>query len=123
MNESAKERYAYFYSLSLEEIREHLDELTESISGVRKSYTGPIGKHRKKIKDEDAKVLTDAFGDLLPMSLNPDVQQEILNSTAEHLEDSTHAKISQLTEDIALFLSRFENTGVTLITSGLQPPI
>jgi hypothetical protein len=111
VGEGQEDRYAYFRGLPLEEIQEHLEGLSGTFDDIRGHYSGPIGRHRKKIKDEDMDALMDAFGDLLPMSLNTAVQQEF--GEGKDPEDLAHTRIIGLTQDVLLFAARFENTGIT----------
>jgi hypothetical protein len=107
--------YEYFRGMSLEEITNHLDELKEELGAVKKYYTGPIRKHIKIIKDDDMDKLSMAIGDLLPMTHNPEVQQEVISGDSSESKEPVLWHISDLTMDILTFMTRFDNSGATIL--------
>ncbi len=117
-----QDKYEYFRGLSLEEINAHLTGLNERIEGVKGHYTGLIGRRRTRIRDEDMQEVMEAFGDLLPMTTNPEVQQEALDAMragmATQPQDLTVNRITGLIQSSMLFVAGFENSGVTAIGLG-----
>src|SRR5665213_2314165 len=106
------DRYEYLRGLSLEEAEAHLAELTAGLTEAEKHYTGPIGSLRRKLNDEDLEQLGAALGDLLPMSTNPLVQQELIDHPELGPEDLLFYSIASAAWDISGFMSRFKNSGV-----------
>jgi hypothetical protein len=113
--ESGTDKYEYFRGLTLEQIKAHLDELTEGFGEVKKHYTGPLGRRRTEIREEDMGKILGAFGDFLPMTTNPDVQQEAVEAfgiETERPEDLTINRITGLTQEVMLFAAGFKNSGI-----------
>ena len=106
--------YEYFRNLPMEAIQERLAELNTTFEQVQSHYTGFIGRFRKNMRGEDQGTLVNCVGDLLPMSHNRSVQEEIMAAT-EQRDDLAFHRIARLQWDIMMFMGKFENTGVTII--------
>jgi hypothetical protein len=113
VKETSVDKYEYFRSLSLDEISTHLAGLTQDFHGVQRHYTGLIGRRRSKIKKEDSAALTAVVVDLLPMSTNPEVNQQALSDEDVKPEDLVISQITGMTQEVLVFMARFENTGIT----------
>lgn len=102
--------------LSLDEVNKRLDTLIYEFGETVGHYSGPLSRFRRELKPEDLETLTEAMGDLLPFGLNDEVQRQVLTADPE-ADNSGLAfyRIGSLTENIMLFMARFENTGVTLV--------
>lgn len=111
---SQDDRYERFGKMTLEEIKEHLAALGETVTGVKKHYEGRLGRLRRELKPDDMDQLMEAFQDLLPMTLNPGVQAEAATGEVPP-EELTANRISAMMQDTMLFAARFENSGITAI--------
>jgi hypothetical protein len=102
--------------LSLDEVSERLDTLSGQVEDIKAHYIGPIGRFRKKLKPEDMEALGQAFGEILPLSFNHEVQKQLLAANPqENNSDLTFFRINTLSMELGVFMARFENTGITLI--------
>lgn len=109
-----RDRYEQFAKMTLEEIKEHLEALGETFAEVKKHYEGRIGRLRREIKREDMDKIMEIFQDLLPMTMNPGVQEEVSTEDIP-LEELTGYRISAMMQDTMQFAASFENTDITAI--------
>ncbi len=112
------DKYERFRSMPIEEVRTYLDSIGQSFEDVKKHYTGPLGRFRKNIRDEDMSTLTGHIGDLLPMGMSEAVQAEIRGYNHEDPLGLTFNRIGQLSSDIMVFAAKFENSGITVYEGG-----
>jgi hypothetical protein len=112
--EEGEDRYDYFGSLTLAEIRAHFGALNGQVEDVKRHYTGPLGQWRRQLQAEDMATLGEVVDDLLPMAHNRHVQDEVLDVDPDvpgGFESTMHQRITTLTADAYVFLARFPNSG------------
>ena len=99
--------------LTLTEAEEHLSVIEIALGAVVADYAGPVSRFRRNLRPEDMDILNEAIGDLLPLSLNGEVQGQILaaDPQADNSGLAFH-RITALTNDVLLFMAKFENTGI-----------
>lgn len=103
-------------TLTIEQVRERYSEVETAFKKIEKRYSGIFGGRKRVIAEDDLITITNCLGVLLPLGMNPSVQGEIRQ--ADNIEGTVFTKTGQLQQDIMLFATRFENSGVKLIQGG-----
>ncbi len=100
----------YGSGISLEGSRERLTEVRSEFDKVKEKYSRV---NETKMAPDDLKTLGDCFGVLLKMTTIKSVQDQGLHSNDYRL--TLGYQITDLTQQIGFYLSRFENSGVKAI--------
>ncbi len=72
-----------------------------------------------QMQEEDKGTLVECIGVLLPLGMNPVVQQEIREKRT--FEGTLHAQSTDLLMRIGMYMGRFNNTGVTVLRGSVGP--
>lgn len=120
-------KVSYGDNITLDEARQHLEEVREELTRVRGHYTGPrawLRRHftstGRNMLEEDQRALTDCVGGvILPLTTIPSVQEEI-RKTGRY-EGTLQVKATETMSDIFEYMAEFPNTGVKLIGRGPVP--
>lgn len=107
-------KVGYDRTLSLSQAEQVLREIKGAFLMVQEHYwfTGWI---RRNMREKDKKTLDDCVGALLPLSVQKSVQEEVVHKPHEQIQATAHRQSIVLFEQIALYLSRFRNTGVRIL--------
>jgi hypothetical protein len=89
--------------LSLEEAERRFGEIADVFGSIKADYSDKRGDMR----DEDLKTLCECGAVLIPLAY----QRKVQSTTG--LQDGLLYRVVLLTQDIGLYLSEFDNSGVT----------
>ena len=104
--------------ISLEEVGGLLAMITFKYVDVRMRYSGPLSMFRRNMREDDIGILTDAVGDLLPLSINSEVQAQVLEAgPGTDSSDIAILRIGPLFFGIMAYMANFKNTGITVYSS------
>ena len=105
----------YDDNLSLAEAQTRLGTIVEIVEDIRIKYAKPAVdgySHTEQIEitPEDTALLYQCFGQLLPLSAQPSVQEEFNNTDTNGRADTLFAKV-----EVLIYVSWVFNSGVTLL--------
>ncbi len=110
----------YGDNLPLNEARQRFDAVQAVVDGIRVKYARPssdvdLSAEAEKIDSKDNTLLIQCMGVLLPLSLQPSVQEEARKANPEEQADTLLARASDLQIEIVTYVSAFSNAGVVLL--------
>jgi len=107
----------YTAELSLEQAEERYRKVEAEFTKFKGNYFGLINKFKKRMKEEDIRILAECSGVLLPLQLQSSVQTQVCKVYGEkHEEEALLNRIGSLETQILAYLARFKNTGVSIVT-------
>ena len=116
----------YGDNLPLNEARQRFDAVQAVVDGIRVKYARPssdvdLPAEAEKIDSRDNTLLIQCMGVLLPLSLQPSVQEESRRASPEEQADTLSARASELQSEILVYASGFTNSGIELLESSDKP--
>ncbi len=117
MTERENRQFAEIVELSFEDAVAAYSQVEVDIQKLQRKYSSPLYFWRKNLSKDDLTKVAQTFGVLLPLTINESVQKQALGESGEVGAKPLLFKITDLQMQTLLFAARFNNSGVTLITT------
>lgn len=100
----------YKDAISLAEANTRIGDLREAFQQINEKYSRKKSIFGKKITNDDQHETCEMVGVILPLCMQPSVQEELKDASTS--ENTVWHKANCLLQEILLFLSDFKNSGV-----------